>query len=104
MDIARKDGKVVIIARHTDQPHYNLVGHPYLSKRLTLKTAYGYEEQGQRWDRDHCVQLAIDMLSRGELTIAPMITHRISWQELPEFYRRLDEGDFGILGVIVDWT
>ena len=104
MDIARKDGKVVIIARHTDQPHYNLVGHPYLSKRLTLKTAYGYEEQGQRWDRDHCVQLAIDMLSRGELTIAPMITHRISWQELPEIYRRLDEGDPGILGVIVDWT
>ncbi len=104
MDIARKDGKVVIIARHTDQPHYNLVGHPYLSKRLTLKTAYGYEEKGQRWDRDHCVQLAIDMLSRGELTIAPMITHRISWQELPEIYKRLDEGDPGILGVIVDWT
>jgi len=104
MDITRKDGKVVVIARHTDQPHYNLAGHPYLSKRLTLKTAYGYEEQGQRWDRDHCFQLAIDMLSRRELTITPMITHSISWQQIPEIYRRLDGGESGILGVIVNWT
>jgi hypothetical protein len=33
-----------------------------------------------------------------------MLTHRIGWQELPDIYRRLDEGDLDIVGVTVDWT
>ena len=104
MDIARRDGRVVVIATHTDRPDYNPVGHPYLSQRITLKTAYGYADPGQRWDRDHCVRLAVDMLSRGQLAIEPMITHRVPWDQLPEMYRRLDQGDLSILGVVVDWT
>ena len=103
MDIARRDGRVVVTATHTDRPDYNPVGHPYLSKRITLKTAYGYEDPGQRWDRDHCVRLAVEMLSRAQLAIQPMITHRVPRQELPEIYRRLDQGDLSILGVVVDW-
>ena len=104
MDIVRTRGKVVVIARHTDQPHYNLVGHPYLSKQITLRTAYGTEDTGQRWDRDHCFRLAIDMLDRGDLSIDPMITHHISYKELPDMYRKLDEGNLGILGIVVNWT
>ena len=103
MDIVRRDGRVVVTATHTGRPDYNPVGHPYLSKRITLKTAYGYEDPGQRWDRDHCTRLAVDMLSRGELAIEPMITHCVPCHQLPEMYRRLDEGDLSILGVVVDW-
>ena len=103
MDIARRDGRVVVTATHIDRPDYNPVGHPYLSQRITLKTAYGYEDPGERWDRDHCVSLTVDMLSRGGLAIEPMITHRVPWQQLPEMYRRLDRGDLSILGVVVDW-
>ena len=104
MDISRQGGRVVVIARHTDRPDYNPVGHPYLSQRITLKMAYGYEDPGQRWDRDRCVRLTLDMLSRGELAIEPMITHRVPWHQLPEMYHRLDQGDLSILGVVVDWT
>ena len=104
MDIVRRDGRVVVTATHVDRPDYNPVGHPYLSKRITLKTAYGYDDPGQRWDRGHCVRLTLDMLSRGRLAIEPMITHRVPWHELPETYRRLDQGDLSILGVVVDWT
>ena len=43
------------------------------------------------------------MLSSGQLAIEPMITHRVPWRQLPEMYRRLDEGDLSILGVVVDW-
>ncbi len=103
MDIVRRDGRVVVTATHTDRPDYNPVGHPYLSKRITLKTAYGYEDQGRRWDRDHCIRLALDMLGSGELVIEPMITHRVPWHDLPEIYRRLDQGDLSILGVVVYW-
>ena len=103
MDIVRRDGRVVVTATHTDRPDYNPVGHPYLSQRIKLKTAYGYEDPGQRWDRDHCIKLSLDMLGRGELVIEPMITHRVPWHQLPEIYRRLDQGDLSILGVVVDW-
>ncbi len=104
MDIVRRGGRVVVTATHVDRPDYNPVGHPYLSKGITLKTAYGYEGPGQRWDRDHCVRLTVDMLSRGQLVIEPMITHRVPWHQLPEMYRRLDQGDLSILGVVVDWS
>ena len=103
MDIVRRDGRVVVTATHTDRPDYNPVGHPYLSQRIKLKTAYGYEDPGQRWDRDHCIRLSLDMLGSGELVIEPMITHRVPWHQLPEIYRRLDQGDLSILGVVVDW-
>ena len=104
MDIVRRDGSVVVTATHIDRPDYNPVGHPYLSQRITLKTAYGYDDPGQRWDRDHCVRLTLDMLSRGQLAIDPMITHRVPWHQLPDMYRRLDQGDLSILGVVIDWT
>ena len=32
-----------------------------------------------------------------------MITHRVSWEELPEIYHRLDQGEQEIVGVVVDW-
>ena len=104
MDIVRRDGSVVVTATHIDRPDYNPVGHPYLSQRISLKTAYGYDDPGQRWDRDHCVRLTLDMLSRGQLAIEPMITHRVPWHQLPDMYRRLDQGDLSILGVVVDWS
>ena len=104
MDIVRRDGRVVVTATHVDRPDYNPVGHPYLSQRITLKTAYGYDDPGRRWDRDRCMRLTVDMLSRGRLAIEPMITHRVPWHRLPDIYRRLDQGDRSILGVAVDWT
>ena len=103
MDIVRLDGRVVVTATHVDRPDYNPVGHPYLSQRITLKTAYGYDDPGSRWDRDRCMRLTVDMLSRGRLAIEPMITHRVPWHRLPDIYRRLDQGDRSILGVVVDW-
>ena len=104
MDIARRDGRVVVTATHVDRPDYNPVGHPYLSQRITLNTAYGYEDPGWRWDRDRCLRLTMDMLSRGRLTIEPMITHRVPWHQLPDIYHRLDQGDLTILGVVIDWS
>ena len=103
MDVVGQDGRVVVIARHTDMPHYNLVGHPYSKKRITLHNAMGYEDDGQRWDRAHCMALTIDMLTTGRLDIGPMMTHRINWHEIPNIYQRLDQGDLDIVGVIVDW-
>ena len=103
MDIARTDGSVVVVARHTDKPDYNPVGHPYLSKRLNMRTSYGYDPDGGRWDRARSLAMTLEMLEKGSLPIDPMITHRFRWDELPDVYARLDRGDTEVVGAVIEW-
>ncbi len=104
MQIARIGARVVVIARHTDEPTFSAVGHPYLGKDLALLTSYGYQPDGQRWDRRRSNALTVDLLSKEKLLVSPMITDRFDWQELPDVYRRLDQGDKGLVGVVIQWS
>jgi threonine dehydrogenase-like Zn-dependent dehydrogenase len=104
MQLTRTDGKVVVVSRHTNVPDFNPVGHPFLGKRLNLITTYGYPADGCRWSRNRSFGLTVDLLARGRLKIGPMLTHRFSWEELPEVYHRMDEGDRSIVGAIIDWA
>jgi threonine dehydrogenase-like Zn-dependent dehydrogenase len=104
MQLAAPEARIVVAARHTDRPAFNPVGHPHLGKKLTLLTSYGYPAEGQRWDRRRSIALTLELLSQGKLHIAPMITHRFGWEELPEVYRRLDAGDVEMAGVVLDWN
>ncbi len=103
MELTRTDGKVVIVSRHTDDPDFNPVGHPFLGKRLNIVTTYGYPPDDHRWSYRRSVDLTVDLLARRRLNIRPMLTHHFSWEELPEVYRRLDDGDASILGGIIKW-
>ena len=104
MDIVRRGGKVVVVARHTDKPTFNPVGHPYLTQRLTLLTPQGTDPDGQRWDYAHCARLTLDLLTEGRMNIGPMITHRFAWHELPEVYGRLDRGELDMVGIVLRWA
>jgi threonine dehydrogenase-like Zn-dependent dehydrogenase len=103
MDVAADDARIVVAARHTDSPAFNPVGHPYLGKKLTLLTSYGHAAPGQRWDRRRSIDLTLELLKSGRLEVRPMITHRIKADSLPDMYRRLDEGEPSIIGVVVQW-
>jgi len=103
MELTRTDGRVVIVSRHTEKPQFNPVGHPFFGKRLSLITSYAYPPDGNRWDYRNSVNLTLDLLARRRLSIRPMLTHRFAWHELPEVYRRLDEGDRSIVGAVFDW-
>jgi 2-desacetyl-2-hydroxyethyl bacteriochlorophyllide A dehydrogenase len=103
MDIACKGGKIVVVARHTDLPTFSPVGDPYLQKDLTLLVSYGHPPAGHRWDRQRSYKLTLELLAQGRIDLRPMITHRIPWQELPDIYHRLDQGESSVVGVVVDW-
>jgi threonine dehydrogenase-like Zn-dependent dehydrogenase len=103
MEIAGKGGKIVVVARHTDKPAFSPVGDPFLQKDLTLLVTYGHPPAGQRWERRRAFGLTMQMLANRQLTIAPMITHRQSWRDLPAIYQRLDQGEREIVGVVLDW-
>ena len=103
MEVTRIDGTVVIVARHTEKPDFNPVGHPFLGKRLRLVTTYAFPAETHRWSKRRSFALTLDLLARRQLPIAPMLTHEFSWHELPEVYRRLDEGDQSIVGTTIRW-
>lgn len=104
MDIAAKGAKIVVVARHTDKPAFSPIGDPYLQKDLILLVTYGHPPAGQRWDRQRSFGLSMTMLGTGQLNLAPLITHRLAWRDLPAIYQRLDQGDRAIVGVVLDWT
>lgn len=103
MEVTGIDGTVVVIARHTQQPDFNPVGHPFLGKRLRIVTTYAYPDDHDRWSRNRSFALTVDLLARRRLNIAPMLTHEFAWHELPDVYRRLDEGDKSIVGTTIRW-
>ena len=104
LDIARPGGRVVVVARHTDQPHFSPVNYPYLRKNLTLKTSYGHPPAGERWDRRRSLDLTLEYLAHGRLDLAPMLTHQFDWRELPAVYARMDAGAPEMIGVRINWT
>ena len=101
--IARPEGRVVVVARHTDQPRFSPVGYPYLAKNLSLRTSYGHPRPGTRWDRRRSLALTLDLLVRGRLNAGPIITHHFDWSEIPEVYQRMDASAAGMIGVAIDW-
>ena len=102
--IARPEARVVVVARHTDQPAFSAVGYPYLAKNLSIRTSYGHPAPGTRWDRRRSQALTLDLLVRGRLNVGPIITHRFDWQELPDVYRRMDASAPEMIGVAIDWS
>ena len=101
MDVARKGGTVVVVSRHADKPDFSPVNHPYFGKDLRLVTSYDYSDD--RWDHTTSTRLMLDMLESGDLDIAPMIAHEFEWSDIPRVYRRLDEGESELVGVVIRW-
>ena len=94
---------MVIVARHTENPDFNPVGHPFLGQRLRLVTTYAFPPDNHRWSQRRSFALTLDLLVRRRLRIAPMLTHEFAWHELPSVYQRLDEGDRSIVGTTIRW-
>jgi len=103
MEIVRDDGTVAVVARHTDSPTFNPVGHPYFNKRVNLRASIGYRPQDLRWNQMNSMKFTASMIAKGKLPIGPMMTHEFQWNELPEVYARLDQGDTDILGAVIRW-
>ena len=47
--------------------------------------------------------LALDLMARGRVEPAALITHRYNWREFPAAYKRLANWDKDALGVIIEW-
>ena len=102
-NLVKDDGKIIIVSRHTDQPGYNPVGHPYFGRRQSIISSYGFSETNSRWNRYNCMRLTIQLLKHERLNVSPMITDRIKWNEIPDMYAKLSSNPKNIVGVIINW-
>lgn len=55
------------------------------------------------WTPDREYALCLDLLARGRVQTAPLITHRYNWREIPAAYARLASWDKDVMGIIIEW-
>jgi 3-hydroxyethyl bacteriochlorophyllide a dehydrogenase len=68
--------------------------HPVHIKKPHVSFACGFGDMA----------LAVDLIVRGRVNVADLITRRLAPQEMPETYARLAAGDASDLGMIIDWS
>jgi 2-desacetyl-2-hydroxyethyl bacteriochlorophyllide A dehydrogenase len=55
------------------------------------------------WGGTPNLKIVEEMMARGELTVEPLITHRLHYSEAPRIYKALLAGDQDVLGVTFTW-
>ncbi|MDE2635525.1 MAG: zinc-binding alcohol dehydrogenase [Chloroflexota bacterium] len=55
------------------------------------------------WTPDREYALCLDLLARGRVQTAPLISHRYNWREFPLAYARLASWDKDVMGMIIEW-
>lgn len=69
-----------------------------------------YEEQGHdypaghvRWTEQRNIQAVLDLMGRGELDVAPLISHRFPIEQAEDAYRLIERGDQPYLGIVLTY-
>lgn len=55
------------------------------------------------WPARREYALGLDLLARGRVQTAPLITHRYNWREFPSAYAQLAKWDRDALGMLIEW-
>ncbi len=55
------------------------------------------------WTPEREYALCLDLLARGRVQTAPLISHRYNWREFAEAYARLASWDKDVMGMIIEW-
>ncbi len=67
------------------------------------RTTPRLETIDSRWTAQRNFELALGLLTRGELQGEPLITHRPAATRAPEVYEALADDPTEYLGVVFDW-
>ncbi|WP_281990693.1 bi-domain-containing oxidoreductase [Sulfitobacter geojensis] len=113
--MSRKRGRIVLVG----VTGLGLNRADFYEKELTLQVScsYGpgrydpaYEDQGQdypvgfvRWTEQRNFEAVLDMLASGALNLAPLISHRVPFEEAPRAYDLLSS-DKSALGIVLTYS
>lgn len=113
--ISRKKGRVVVVGA----VGMNLPREPYYRKEISfcVSCSYGpgrydptYEEGGLdypypyvRWTEGRNVEAVLDLMARGSVDPAKLVTHRRSLDRAPELYSIIASGNESFCGLLLDY-
>ncbi len=98
------EGTVVVASWYGSKPVELQLGERFHRGRLRLVSSQVSRLDpalAPRWDRERRMRLAIELL--GELELAPLISHRLPFEEAAEAYRLIDERPEEVVQVILEY-
>ena len=94
LSLIRREGRILLQGYYPEPICFDF--HPTHIMRPTVVFPCG-------WDDEHNDALAADLAS-GALAIAPLITHRIPFEDAPSAYRLVIEHPERSLGMVLSWN
>jgi threonine dehydrogenase-like Zn-dependent dehydrogenase len=108
LTLLRRFGRLVLLGDTGDPTQQHLTGD-LITKGLSVIGAHDSNPPTEStdhtyWSKSRMVNLFFTYLSRGDMRVADLVTHRYSPLEAEQAYRLLCEDRASAMGVIFDWT
>ena len=108
LTLLRRFGKLALLGDTGTPAEQHLTGD-VLTKGLTIFGSHDTNPpliatDHAYWNKAHMVDLFFNYVSRGEMRVADLITHRFSPLAAEEAYRVLRDERMTAMGVLFDWT
>ena len=100
-EMVKNDGVIHLIALYQGQPGPDHSILPLSSRTMMRKMLIAGDRVPH--PRTHYRPQAAEMLMDGRIQTAPMITHRLPWQQTPDAYHMLYRQPETALAVILEW-
>ncbi|MCS7224796.1 MAG: zinc-binding dehydrogenase [Armatimonadetes bacterium] len=108
VSVVRKQGRLILLSSPRQKIEFDF--HDWCNwNSLTIIGAHNsshppHENPDDPWTQKRNIELYFDLVKRKEIHIAPLITHRFHWKEVPQVYPFLlnNRGETGI--VLLDWS
>ncbi len=94
---ARGDTERVNFYRDVHRKGLRVIGGHEITRPL-------HENSPGYWTQISEHQVCLELLSRGRIQVAPLITHRYHWRDFPRAYAHLANWDKEALGILIRWT
>jgi len=107
LDLVRKGGRVILLGSTRGRVEidvYSLIHRKGVQLIGAHESVIQLDTQPvKRWSKIRDLALLVDLFEKGKLQTDGLISHIISYDELPDMYQKLSENPQEYLGVLIDW-
>ncbi len=106
--LVRRMGKVILLGDNT-MPSRQFLGPNVVSDSVSILGIHGsmcpaVGNEFNPWTWNEMAYLFFDFITRGKISIKPLISRLVSPMEAPEIYRWINNDRPDALGVLFDWS
>jgi 2-desacetyl-2-hydroxyethyl bacteriochlorophyllide A dehydrogenase len=104
----RRGGKILLQGTQTETVEMRFSDYPMHKEALIICTwgkgpARETDPADLLWSRKQNQELAMELISRGEIEVADLVTHRFRFEEIARAYETLDRGEIEYLQVVLEY-